>query len=115
MIDVFVICNWVDTRWQQYSTHLHTNSIQNNRINLGRVRAVPRLGKLYPGFCLTTEEKARKNPSQGSQFDSRCFKKGILIKMKLSFTFSFLLGWQVTTSENTAKGDVGMAQWLINT
>jgi hypothetical protein len=22
-------CNWVDTRWQQYSTHLHTNSTQN--------------------------------------------------------------------------------------
>jgi hypothetical protein len=22
-------CNWTDTRWQQYSTHLHTNSTQN--------------------------------------------------------------------------------------
>jgi hypothetical protein len=22
-------CNWVDTRWQQYSTHLHTNNTQN--------------------------------------------------------------------------------------
>jgi hypothetical protein len=21
--------NWVDTRWQQFSTHLHTNSAQN--------------------------------------------------------------------------------------
>jgi hypothetical protein len=21
-------CNWVDTRWQQYSSHLHTNSTQ---------------------------------------------------------------------------------------
>jgi hypothetical protein len=29
-IDIFVNCNWVDTRWQQYSTHLHTNSTQNN-------------------------------------------------------------------------------------
>jgi hypothetical protein len=28
--------------------------------NFGRVRAVPRLGELYPGICLTTEEKARK-------------------------------------------------------
>ena len=26
----FVNCSWVDTRWQQYSTHLHTNSIQND-------------------------------------------------------------------------------------
>jgi hypothetical protein len=22
-------CNWVDTRWQEYSIHLHTNSTQN--------------------------------------------------------------------------------------
>jgi len=26
----FFNCNWVDTRWQQYSTHLHTDSTQNN-------------------------------------------------------------------------------------
>jgi len=24
--DIFVNCNWVVTRWQQYSTHLHTNN-----------------------------------------------------------------------------------------
>ena len=29
---VSVNCNWVDTRWQQYSTHLHKNSTQNNTI-----------------------------------------------------------------------------------
>jgi hypothetical protein len=29
--DIFVNCNWVDTRWQQYSTHLHTNSTQNKK------------------------------------------------------------------------------------
>ena len=26
-------CNWVGTRWQQYSTHWHTNSTQNNTID----------------------------------------------------------------------------------
>jgi hypothetical protein len=26
----FVNCKWVDTRWQWYSTHLHTNSTQKN-------------------------------------------------------------------------------------
>ena len=31
------------------------------------MRAVPRLCKFYPGICLTTEEKARKNLSQGSR------------------------------------------------
>jgi hypothetical protein len=34
---------------------------------MGRVRAVPRLCELYPGICLTTEVKARKNLSQGSR------------------------------------------------
>jgi hypothetical protein len=63
-------CNWIDTRWQYYSTHFHTNSTQNTengtyiikRKNL-EARAVPLLCKLYPGICLTTEEKARKNLS----------------------------------------------------
>jgi hypothetical protein len=31
------------------------------------VRAVPRLCGFYPGICLTTEEKARKNLSQSSR------------------------------------------------
>jgi hypothetical protein len=79
-IDIFVNCNWVATRWQLYSTHLHTNNTQNDTKqtthrttqkfweqlkNFGRVRAVPRLGELYPGICLTTEEKARKNLLSG--------------------------------------------------
>jgi hypothetical protein len=37
------------------------------RKNYGRVRAVSRLCVLYPGICLTIEEKARKNLSQGSR------------------------------------------------
>ena len=28
-----VNCNSVDTRWQQYSTHIHTNNTQNNTMN----------------------------------------------------------------------------------
>ena len=36
-------------------------------MHLGRVRAVPRLSELYAGICLTTEEKARKNLSEGSR------------------------------------------------
>jgi hypothetical protein len=44
---------------------IRTQSSQ-TKINL-RVRAVPRLCELYPGTCLTTEEKARKNLSRGSR------------------------------------------------
>jgi len=28
--DIFVNCSWVATRWQQYSTHLHTNNTHND-------------------------------------------------------------------------------------
>jgi hypothetical protein len=35
--------------------------------NFGRVQPVPCLGKLYTGICLTTEEEARKNLSEGSR------------------------------------------------
>jgi len=31
--DVFVNCNWVATRWQQYSTHLHTHTIHRTTQN----------------------------------------------------------------------------------
>jgi hypothetical protein len=58
--------NWVDTRWQQYSSHLHTNNTRNteNRtyITIKKLN-IPCLCKLYPGICLKTEEKARKNLS----------------------------------------------------
>ena len=58
------------------TVHVYTQTIykttQNKQYieqhnNFGRVQAVPRLGKLYPGICLTTEEKAGKNLSQGSR------------------------------------------------
>jgi len=35
--------------------------------NFGTVLAMPRLCGFYPGIWLTTEEKARKNLSQGSR------------------------------------------------
>jgi hypothetical protein len=56
--------------------HIYTQTIHRTTQNrqyteqhkyFGRVRTVPRLGELYPGICLTTEEKARKNFSQGSR------------------------------------------------
>jgi hypothetical protein len=43
-----------------------TQTIHRTTQKLGRVRAVPRLCRFYPGICLTTEEKSRKNLSQGS-------------------------------------------------
>ena len=33
LYDIFVNCNWVVTRWQYYSTHLHIDNTQNNKNN----------------------------------------------------------------------------------
>jgi hypothetical protein len=45
---MFIIfnCYWVDTRWQQYNTHLHTNSTQNteNGTNI----TIKKIGKYGP-------------------------------------------------------------------
>ena len=58
------------------TVHIYTQTIHRTTQNkqyieqhkhFGRVRAMPRLGELYPGICLTTEEKARKNLRQGSR------------------------------------------------
>jgi hypothetical protein len=58
------------------TVHIYTQTvhrtIQNKKYieqhkNFGRVLAVARLCELYPGICLTTEEKGRKNLSQGSR------------------------------------------------
>jgi hypothetical protein len=44
--------------------HIYTEYLnQNQNKKLWELRAVPRLCELYPGKCLTTEEKARENLS----------------------------------------------------
>jgi hypothetical protein len=51
---------------QIYTQTIHRTTQNKQYIeqhNFGSVRAVPRLGELYPGICLTTEEKARKKNS----------------------------------------------------
>ena len=49
-----------------YRTTQNKQYIEQHK-NFGRVRAVPRLIELYPGICLTTGEKTRKNLRQGSR------------------------------------------------
>ena len=46
---------------------LTMKQLRKNYRLIGEVWSVPRLCELYPGICLTTEEKARKNLSQGSR------------------------------------------------
>jgi len=51
-----------------YTQTIHrTTQITTNVEECGRVRAVSRLCEFYPGICLTTEEKSRKNLSKGKK------------------------------------------------
>jgi hypothetical protein len=54
------------TKKKQYIEQHKKQNIEQHKNGTGTVRAVPHLGELYPGICLTTEEKARKNLSQDS-------------------------------------------------
>jgi hypothetical protein len=58
------------------STHLHTNNTQNNtnnnrttqiQANVEECGSCPVFCEFYPGICLTTEKKPRKNLSQGKK------------------------------------------------
>ena len=59
-IDMFVNCSWVDTRWQQCSTHLHTNNTQNNTINLEECGPCPVFASYTLAFALQLRKKHGK-------------------------------------------------------
>jgi hypothetical protein len=71
--NIFINCNWVVIRWQYTFTHNNTqNNTNNNRTtqitnNVEECGPYPLLASFYPGICLTAEEKARKNHSQGER------------------------------------------------
>jgi len=46
---------------KQYTERHKVDYIEQHKKKFRRMRAVPRLYGLYPGICLTTEEKARRN------------------------------------------------------
>jgi hypothetical protein len=63
-------CNWVDTRWQQCSTHLHTNSTQNTE-NVTNVTMKGKNGKCGPctvfaSYTLAFVLQLRKNHGKTS-------------------------------------------------
>jgi hypothetical protein len=85
--DIFVNCKWLPPGGSS-TVHIYTQTVHRTTQNkqyieqhkiwaqqkiwkqykkFGRMRVVPRLGELYTGICLTTEEEARKNLSQGSR------------------------------------------------
>jgi hypothetical protein len=62
------------------AVHIYTQTVQRTtqnkqyieeHKNFGRVRAVSCLCELYSGICLSTEEKALKNISQGGSWHAK--------------------------------------------
>jgi hypothetical protein len=59
--------NWVDTRWQQYITHLHTNNTHNNeKGKFGKCRPCPNLATL--AFALQLRKKYGKTSVRIAQY-----------------------------------------------
>jgi septation ring formation regulator EzrA len=69
------------------------------------VRAVPRLCGFYPGICLTTEEKARKNLSQGkknlSQVKKNLIQSTLYILPKTPTHYKTLTNTHITKLPHT--------------
>jgi hypothetical protein len=60
IFDVFVNCNWVVTRWQQYSTHLHTNSTQKKTIEQHKKQYIEQHKKQYIEKIHRTTQKIHR-------------------------------------------------------
>ena len=71
------------------------------------MRAVPRLCEFYPGICLTTEEKARINLSQGKKNLSQ-------VKKNLSQS-TYILPKNTHTLQNPHKHTRVWQLTLVNT
>jgi len=77
----------------------------------GRVRAVPRLCEFYAGICLTTEEKARKNLSQGEKNLSQ-------VKKNLSQSTVYILPktpthYKTLTNTHTLQNNIKPPQYKL--
>ena len=64
--------------------------------NFGKVRAVPRLCGLYPGICLTTEEKARKNLIQAIFFKRHSEIIVLFNQIHIHATYNFYITYNFT-------------------
>jgi hypothetical protein len=64
---------------EQHKNFEFNTKILRTTQKFGRLRAVSRLGELYRGICLTTEEKTRKNLSHAVAYNLAKGKEGLEI------------------------------------
>ena len=66
--DIFVNCSWVDTRWQKYSTYLHTNNTYNDTKQIYRTQQLEECGPcpVLASYTLAFALQPRKKHGQTS-------------------------------------------------
>ena len=104
------------------AVHIYTQTIHRTTQitpNVERVRAVPRLCEFYPGICLTTEEKARKNLSRGkknlSQFKNNLSQSTVYILPKHPHKHAYYKTHTHTHTHITKQYKTTTAQIKTNT
>jgi hypothetical protein len=97
------------------STHLHTNNTQNNTNNKRTIQITnnvedcgpcPVLARFYPGICLTTEGKSRKNNSQ-------CKRNFSQVNKNLSQNTVYILPRNPHITLNTSNLESDLFQKII--
>jgi hypothetical protein len=97
------------------AVHIYTQTIQRTTqiteqhkyklMKNEKVWAVPRLCEFYPGICFTTEEKARKNLSQGkknfSQVKKNLSQSTVCILPKTPTHYKTLTNTHITKAPHT--------------
>jgi hypothetical protein len=94
-------CGWVNTRWQQYSTHLHTNSTQNTEngtyitikktINFGSAGRTPSLWVI---------------PWNLAYYWGKSPKKSVKVAEKLSVTSQITWISNITVAVSSSVGNI---------
>jgi hypothetical protein len=69
MIYIFFNRNWVDTQWQQYITHLHTNNTHNTeKGKFGKCGPCPVFANYTLAFALQLRKKHGKTSVKVAQY-----------------------------------------------
>ena len=85
---IFVNRNWVDTRWQQYSNHLHTYSTQNNKMTQNTLNGTYITIRTHKRYLCRIKQKHTKHTTIYTMIQNR--KKNFVIKANDMHNFSNL-------------------------
>jgi len=115
-IYIYVNWNWADSRWQQYSTHLHTNNTQNNTINnlIGKSAGRTLSLRLIPWHLLYNWGKSADKPQSARKNLSHYVVSYWSLVQSLSLSPTHCLAppaWRIPLFENAAVYNTKHSGW----